>query len=112
MDTLTRKATGVRITWIVVAVVVGLGLAPQLTPAKIVVESSVDTLAAFGTVIHEAQYHAGLTESEKTATRKGTKTTIAERTTVPMVCNDATRKDGTEDPAVRYFACYWAVSPT
>jgi len=26
----------------------------------------------------------------------------------PMACKEAAREDGTEDPALRYFACYWS----
>ena len=30
---------------------------------------------------------------------------------VPMACEPAEPKDGTEDPKVRYFACYWPDPP-
>ena len=29
----------------------------------------------------------------------------------PMACKEAARKDGTEDPAIRYFGCYWSAPP-
>ncbi|MDE2986249.1 MAG: hypothetical protein OXU69_16220 [Gemmatimonadota bacterium] len=29
----------------------------------------------------------------------------------PMACKEADRKDGEEDPAIRYFACYYSAPP-
>ena len=29
----------------------------------------------------------------------------------PMACKQAKRADGSEDPAIRYFACYWSAPP-
>ena len=29
----------------------------------------------------------------------------------PMACEEAFRNDGEEDPAIRYYACYWAEVP-
>lgn len=30
---------------------------------------------------------------------------------VAMACKKADRKDGTENPAIRYFGCYWSRPP-
>lgn len=30
---------------------------------------------------------------------------------VPMICKQAERNDGTEDPAIRYYGCYWSGPP-
>ncbi len=35
----------------------------------------------------------------------------AEHRGSPLACNEAKRTDGTEDPRIRYYGCYWAEPP-